>query len=745
MITKRGAVIILVMVSLVSALMVIGARQLKTTVEFEEFLPKDYPSIKALDEIKGRFPQSSTIFFVVSGENLATPEGVKILRTLENSLLSDPNLGMLILRVQSFADYIVSLDRPIPPEPVLKDLIDNILSNDNLRKEIIGRSLSEDYRSALVTVSIYPVNTRERGRIIQLFQRCVENLKTENFGISMTGDIVMYSDMNKLMNRDNRILIPVAGIFVLCVLLVALRKLSDVLISISLVGIASLWTIGLMGFLGISFTTLHVALIPLLLGLGVDYAIYFMKRYHEEREKSNAVEASNITVKTTGKAILVAAVTTIIGFASFGVSWLVPIRNLGYFAALGIGCAFGLALSFVPAVVILRDAGKKHEKKIEVKRKFGRRLAKICLTTAHKWKLVLIIVMLISIPSALSALSLKTSMSFETFLPSDIESVRTFEMIENNFGGQTAIWVIARGQTTTSESLQEMLIFENAVLSDPKNTGLITHSWSIANLLLIMSGGTLPNDDALIVQMLKSIDRTKKIPVLSEDNVALIYFFVNTRSEDEMRKATEIVRKHVENYQGNLNLRINGAPAVTGFPVILSDIMGSLWGSMMRSTLLTIILCFITLVVLFRSPLLGIGAMLPLLLALSWEFGTMRLAGWSLDVLTIGISALVIGLGIDYAVHITHRYLEERSRNPDKALVESLPKSLPPVLMGFATTAGVFAILSLSRMPAMARFGLLTALVVTYALLVAFFVLPAFLIGYNNWRKAFLRKNRSES
>ncbi len=743
MFTRRRAAALLILISVVSVVMAAGIGRLKTSVEFEKFLPEEYPSIKALYEIRGRFPQSSTIFFVVSNENMATPEGVLFLRSLENSMLSDPECSPWILQVRSFASHVLPPNSPPPAEPVIRLIIDNLLANENTRGEIVGRLLSSDLRSALLTVSIRPVRSADRERVIRSFGRWSGG--NDNFRVSMTGDVVMYSEMDRLMSTDNRVLIPAAAAFVLTVLFLVFRRPSDILIALLVVALASLWTVGLMGFLGIEFTTLHVALIPLLLGLGVDYALYFLNRYYEERGKGrDPLEASNATVRTTGRAVVVAAVTTIVGFASFGVSWLTPVRNLGFFAALGIGCAFALALTFAPSVLILRDWGRKHDGRMRGAGA-GSGVAKASLVAERHWKLVMLVAITVAIPSAVSALNLPTSMSFETFLPSGLESVQTFSTIEKEFGGQSSIIVVCRENTLTVRGLADTLALENSVLSDPRNSGLITHGWSIANLVMMAGGGRLPSSDAEVAALVSSMDPQTRASLLSSDNVALIHFFVNTRSEQEMRRATEIVRDHVENYQGVLNLRVNGDPAVTGFPVILSDIMGSLWGSMMRSTLLTIVLCFMTLIVLFRSPLLGTGAMLPLLLALSWEFGTMRLLGWSLDVLTIGISALVIGLGIDYAVHITHRYLEERVRDPENALAESLSKIAPPIMIGFSTTAGVFAILSLSRMPAMARFGQLTALVVTYALLVALFVLPAFLVAYGRWRKAFLKREKSTS
>jgi len=129
---------------------------------------------------------------------------------------------------------------------------------------------------------------------------------------------------------------------------------------------------------------------------------------------------------------------------------------------------------------------------------------------------------------------------------------------------------------------------------------------------------------------------------------------------------------------------------------------------------------------------------LTVALVVTWELGTLRLMGWSLDVLTMGISALIIGLGIDYSIQMVYRFREEwktRGRPPQDAIRTTVMNTGASILAAMGTTVGVFAVLALSRMPALGRFGGLTAIVIIYAFLAALFVLPCIIMFYALRRK----------
>jgi predicted RND superfamily exporter protein len=439
-------------------------------------------------------------------------------------------------------------------------------------------------------------------------------------------------------------------------------------------------------------------------------------------------------------------ITTVIGFASFSISDIPPIQTLGILAGLGIFFTFILATTLLPSIVILRDRRKIGKVKAIVAKR-GKNIDRVLSSAAtgaerHR-RLVVLVVAGVVVLCTISALGVSTTMSFETFLPSDVESITTQNEIEKLFGGQSQLFVLARGNLLTPGSLINMYLFENAVISDKNNQGqLITGSLSLAKMVYAQALATGENvlsltesKIAAIVENLRTASPTQINMLLTEDNSeAAILFYVNATTDKEMGQATEIVRANVPRFTGGLlDLTTNGDPAVGGEPAIVADILGGITSGMIKTTVIALILCFVVLVIIFKSLWMGAMCILPVVLVVTWELGTLRLLGWSLDVLTMGISALIMGSGIDYSIQMVYRFREEwktRGRPPQEAIRTTVMNTGTSILAAMGATVGVFTVLALSRMPALGRFGGLTAIVITYALLAALFILPCVIMFY---------------
>ena len=144
------------------------------------------------------------------------------------------------------------------------------------------------------------------------------------------------------------------------------------------------------------------------------------------------------------------------------------------------------------------------------------------------------------------------------------------------------------------------------------------------------------------------------------------------------------------------------------------------------------------------QPLLGIISMLPVLLVLVWILGTMVTIGYTLNVMTILIGALTVGLGVTYAIHISHRFIEEMEHHHslDKAINNTV-KNTGSALFGAAmTTVLGFGVLFFAILPPMKQFGTMTALTILYSFLSSVWVLPSMLVIWA--RNSGLTKNLNE-
>ncbi|MEM2878922.1 MAG: MMPL family transporter, partial [Candidatus Hadarchaeales archaeon] len=527
------------------------------------------------------------------------------------------------------------------------------------------------------------------------------------------------------------VLIPAAVVLVLTILLLTFKRFSDIAASLAVVGLSALWAVGIMGLTGLKFTMIHVALIPLVLGLGIDYSIHMLNRYHEELRKGSApLKAASSSMKTTGVAVVLAAVTTIIGFGSFMASELPAIGTLGIFAALGIGFSFLLSTCFLPALLVLRGGRHIGRREMERGRIVDRALGKAAGASESYGKFIIAAAVLVTVACGLMASDIRTEMSFKTFLPSDVPSMVALDHLSEEFGGRYVMVVLVHGDYMDPKALQEMLSVENAAVG--KNE-IITGSYSLASTVKeivkqVYGNVSLEDLTREQIEMIVSGMDNKELSRLVKDNTAVIYFYVDAKSDKEMASASRTVRETIENMAiRQIDMYVDGKPAVGGIPVIIGDISESISGGMMRTTILAMLLCLIVVAVAFRSIVLGGITLIPLLLTTVWEFGAIKSMGWAMDILTMGISSLVIGVGIDYGIHMVHRFLEERRKGGERighihTTVTHVGRAL---VAAAATTIGVFGILAMSRMPALMRFGTLTALLILFAFISAILILPS--------------------
>ena len=170
----------------------------------------------------------------------------------------------------------------------------------------------------------------------------------------------------------------------------------------------------------------------------------------------------------------------------------------------------------------------------------------------------------------------------------------------------------------------------------------------------------------------------------------------------------------------------NFTVSTTGGHVLTSVTVNEIQKTQITSTLIAILFAAITLVLIYRSLDLGIIAVFPTILASIWILATMTLLGITLNVLTVMVTALTIGLGIDYAIHIVERYREEREHKTESQAIETtIVRTGSALLISGLTTVSGFAVLFLSPMPLVRNFGIITAATIIYSMFIAIFVLPS--------------------
>ncbi len=620
----------------------------------------------------------------------------------------------------------------------------------------------------------------------------VKGMKFESVEAHALGQSVLDNAINDASNESTGQLFMLVIILVIGVLFVTFRSPVDVGLTMFALMMAIIWSNGFASLLQFEPSFFAVIVPILLVGLGVDYGIHLVMRYREELvEDWNIDKASSSSIMFVGSALLLATTTTMVGFLSNVASDLTPIREFGIQVAIGVLSAFLIFVTFIPACRILIDRryeaqGKKllsdtNEKIIRGRKEEGEQTgildnfmalgAKVAIENPQR---VLAVVAVITLITGYAALGISTEFNFNDFLPEEVEITEHFHYLQDEFSssnefsfiyisGSVATFDVFNQINNTQVELSdgdEWVNPDQSMMFSPLNgmRDLASNDSDLNPFDFYNStfeelfnsndadGDLVPDSDEGVRELLDwiMIGDGKEVPNMvsnfiyydeETDDYTVAYILVNTKSKNAY--FSEVVEELEKDSEGLESLETEGkvdSVVVTGFPAIIEVVVNTINATMMGSIIYTIILSFIILTAIFgytdKQPWLGPLTMIPVLLVLVWILGTMVAIGYALNVFTILIGALTVGLGVTYAIHISHRFIEEMEHHHSlEKAVNNTVKNTGSALFGAAmTTVLGFGVLFFAILPPMKQFGTMTALTIFYSFLASVWVLPSILV-----------------
>ncbi len=617
---------------------------------------------------------------------------------------------------------------------------------------------------------------KAQRRIIDIGEDISEHSKVRVFGIQL-----MMEEINESADQSLNQLLPLAFVLVVIILFIIFRSLMETVLSLGTLAIAILWAFGFGVILGYSFNPMIVAVPILITGLVIDYGIHMVMRYREEKGRGNTPSVSSkTTILTVGAALALTSFTTAVGFISNRLSNLEAMQQFGTLAAVGIISSFILMTTFLPAVIQVldeRDGNKNKKKKkrklTKVAEKHGSDIISRVLSTStdasdkHPW-VVLILVMIITGSAVIGALNVDTTFNMEDFLPDDQPQSQNIVFVSRNFDvSESHAFILTEDQdidsseylyavrdTTTNIGGLELVGRDNGSVHSPLSViqtyGMAARGTDEYNETIVdvfeasdTNDDGVPNQNVTALydllfefhesrdEAMSVLNRTEISPGEYEYNKGLIRLL-----EDADTLATDIGKAAIleEDLEGAVApLRDAGFTAmITSSTMIAQETTDELDRTQRLSLIATMIIVAITLTIVFyvndRSLVLGVITTLPVVMITLWVLGSMYLFDIPLNVMTVTITALTIGMGVDYSIHISHRFLEERSKSENnlyRAMHNTVQNTGAGIFGSATTTIAAFAVVWTSDIPPISQFGGITALAMLYSFIAAVFILPA--------------------
>lgn len=765
---------------------------LKGHVTYQSLLPEEFPSVKALRSLEKNFGGIAYEYVLVRGDDLTDNKAVEAFLKMDDAMAKDPrfNKGQIEMRktalgrtVPVIQDYlspfmaimeqeIASRGIAVPISTVTSDMVkqftgkdfqgivnEDYLGDPRASGQVVGRFLTPDKKAALIMVKLGKDITETQqvklgGDLADFFNERFGKL--DGVKVSIAGDATLARDFNNHIKSKTLLLLLIALGLVLLTLFLAFRRMSDTLLPIAIMLIGVLWTFGFTGWVGIEYSVAVIAVVPLLLGTALTFVVPLVARYYEEAETSkHLVESAGRALVAVGVGIFLAAITNVFGFLVFGFSVLPALRDFGVVCAVGTVFVFGLSVVLLPAVIVLRDRvyEKTSSKKaatagvyfdgLSLRKKqgiFTRAIDKVLnaftrLSVAHAVPVVIVFAAFVAF-GFVQIQGLTTDSDLRKLVPTSLPGMAADFEMEKYFGGHQEDVIEVKGDVLSPAALKAMAELEKAVGGPEFNAGRkdLYTSEAITGLpdaLAAANDGKLPTTREEAVKALAAAEASGGYVVgglISADNKAALITLnaSGAQSTEVVNKKMEVLKKASDKYLKPVGLKYS----LGGITPLTEDMTRNIIPTETWSSLLALGLCAIVLVVIFWSVPFGLITLTVALAGVAAEIAFLRIVGWPLDIMTSLASALVIGIGVNFGILFTHRFIQETRIEGLKSddAIESTMRNLGRAnVIAAVTTIAAFVIVMFSGIVPIRRFGGVTAVAVGICLVTSLTLMPALL------------------
>jgi predicted RND superfamily exporter protein len=561
----------------------------------------------------------------------------------------------------------------------------------------------------------------------------------------------------------------------------------DMLLGIGSLALVLAWTFGIMGWAGIPFSNVMVPIFPLLLAVGIDFGIHTINRYREDRLDGDGIETA---MRNTTDQLLVAfaivTITTAISFAANLTSPLGSLQDFGIISAVGIVITLLVFGLFLPAAKVLADRGRARIPYFPTfgTTPLGREGSIIGRTLEGSVSLarvapvaVLVIALVGGGTAAVYGTGVDAEFSQETFFPDEdrVEAyqalpapfapteytfTKTIRLLQDEFGGRqfdtVTIYIdesvrdddsleilsratrqppdsFERADDGTAEAQSIVTVIDDRAERDPAFAQLVASNDRTGN------GVPDQNVDEIYDELLESSARPQARNYLAADRgSARIDFTLKSEAGDDaiVADAQRVADRMPVNAVATGTLIVNAA--------VIDVILESAIQSLVVAFVLTAVFLALSYRFLEGRAVYGFINLLPVLVTVALLAASMRLFGVSLSPINAPILGVSIGLGVDYAVHFMHRFVDEYDPGMDvfDALRVTLQGTGGALTGSMLTTVFGLGALFFAIIPLIQEFGLLLGLGVFYAYACSVVLLPSIIVA---WERAAERTDRLPS
>lgn len=637
--------------------------------DLKNHMPKTMASRVSTERIEEIFGGSEMVLLLLETEDIlraATLERVRnITRKLNRLKGVDETLSLFEMKdIRSgHGSMMVEPAAPrIPRTEKKRERLREALRRNDLVHEIV---VSDDFTMTAI------IATLEKDAAEEEILRDIDSVLLEFPGdekVYIGGMPVIRQAINEDITRDFSLLMPLALVLMLLVLFLTLKQVRSVLLPFSIVIFSIVFAMGLLPIIGWKISVITILLPIMLVAIANNYGVHIMVRYQEINTGDCGLtreELAAVLFRKLSRPVLITGLTTIAGVLGLLSHIMIPAKELGIIAAVGIGFSLLLSLFYIPSVLSFLPEARSVKTSDAGDGKGGNSLLhRLGILVAGHPKTILLASAACFVIAAGGIFLVEVDSNQENFFPEDHPVKIGATKINDHFGGSQSLSILFSGDIKDPEILKRMDGYERTLEEMPGVGGTI----SIAGIVRRMSRALNDEGDP----------QFDMIPA-SRNGVAQ-YFELYSMSGDpgDFEKLVDFDYMHAQ-----LIVRVNDGNTSTvkrlvaeiksmvaddtavetigGTCLAVAELADIVVKGQFLSLFAALSAIVVLMMLLFRSKAAGFISVLPLVLAITILFGLMGFLGIPLDIVSALLSSMVIGVGVDYTIHFLWRYREERN------------------------------------------------------------------------------------
>ena len=743
-------------------------------IQFEEgieiWFEKNDPDIEYYREFRRKFGNEEMVVIVNPNENIFSNESFTFYRNLTDKLEELP----FVQRVTSISntdrikateevydgrrEKIISIRKMLKDRQYTEDEIEKLKKDISKNPLYVRKIISPDERAAIITIELEPVTLKQKKVVIHKIRQTVKQIAPDRL-FYFGGAPVTETEFTTISQSDQKFFIPITVILIFFILLIMLRNFFLSVIILVLIEMVTSWTLGLYVALGFNMNIVAIIIVPVLLSIIVANSIHVIIHYFEERMNhppdSDSRKILLDALRYVARPCFFTAATTCIGFLSFLTSPVKPVKVLGVFIAIGVSLAFSVIIVVIPVLLYSFPAlGRRHitfapssvslppflNRIIESVNKFFSMKAMLesihsFTVRFHRYIVLASVFILAFAIIGITRIQIETDLT--KYLPGDHWLVGNINKITDIMGGITPVVTIIKAKDEKDDfsnphALRKLEEADKKILSNVKD---FTDSNSINLYLKEMNRAfndgnyvffAIPDKRVDVKDYLELINgKTRRQYISSDYKEAKLMFY-------QRQVPATVSRKNRDHYMKILGeiLGDRWEFRATGTGPLYNAMESNLMTSQIKSFSVAFVLISIMMFIITRSLRLGIISMLPNILPILLTGGIMGWFGIYLDVATVMIGAIAMGIVVDDTIHFVTRFSYEFSKglDPSVAIQNTLNVAGRPIVITSIILISGFLVLVTGSAVPIVNFGLISSISIFLALLGDLFILPAIIM-----------------